>query len=453
MPSTLHTQDYHLTQDSSSDSPGPRIRMSTLHPDRTISKTLSLQASQASTIHLGNHPQTRPSVRVRVPHPQRNQKPKAHGHGEHQLGYLRAPRQQQQQQQPLHRDQADGNEAQSPIHLQMLLALDSSTTIPSDPRADSAGERNTKTQIDCLPEMQQPVRPSRISHLASPILPAPSGSAHRLGITSPNSWKAENIVSSSSKHPLSPQEPQNLGTSEPQDLKPTLLAIKYQLHITSHLISSPLQKKRPPLQPGPSEIFKKSSRHDPSPSPPPSPRPASKHAHRLCAREQQSDRLDPSGGAARDAGHALDVPTEQPHFQPTFPLTHRPSGDADVTSILAVLTSVQSIWTAGSQYPSITAAVYDAAPTSARTSLDRQGYDWNVIVQEPWYAAVPTALRSLVAGQEEALQSAFDNVSAQVASSASRGPRSAVGAGLEMGAAWVSMAMLLGLVVGSGMLW
>ncbi|OWP01613.1 hypothetical protein B2J93_2129 [Marssonina coronariae] len=283
--------------------------------------------------------------------------------------------------------------------------------------------------------MQQPVRPSRIAHLASPILPAPSGSAHRLGITSPNSWKAENIVSSSSKHPLSPQEPQNLGTSEPQDLKPTLLAIN----------PAPQRSSRNP--------------QDMTRLRPRLPLLALLASTRIGFAQENSNptvwipAAEPRVTPATLWTSAPAQPTEQPHFQPTFPLTHRPSGDADVTSILAVLTSVQSVWTAGSQYPSITAAVYDAAPTSARTSLDRQGYDWNVIVQEPWYAAVPTALRSLVAGQEEALQSAFDNVSAQVASSASRGPRSAVGAGLEMGAAWVSMAMLLGLVVGSGMLW
>ncbi|KAI9054246.1 hypothetical protein LZ554_001414 [Drepanopeziza brunnea f. sp. 'monogermtubi'] len=131
---------------------------------------------------------------------------------------------------------------------------------------------------------------------------------------------------------------------------------------------------------------------------------------------------------ATEDGSSSPTTSPKPHFMPTYGSSlslSLPGGTniAAASSIWQALTSVQSTWTAGPAYPSITSAVYQAAPPSARASLDAGAtYDWDQIVQQPWYtSAVPAPVQSLVSAQEQALQSTFDNLSASAGGPPARG--------------------------------
>ncbi|KAL2069377.1 hypothetical protein VTL71DRAFT_14054 [Oculimacula yallundae] len=121
------------------------------------------------------------------------------------------------------------------------------------------------------------------------------------------------------------------------------------------------------------------------------------------------------------------------HFFPQLDATFRypntnTNSAGDASSVWQALSSVQSTWTAGAEYPKITAAVYEAAPESARSSLSMSGYNWDQIVQEPWYSDVDSATQELVLAQEDNLLVTFDSMV-----SVSRAVRaSAVGMGTVM---------------------
>ncbi|KAJ5051653.1 uncharacterized protein L3040_001428 [Drepanopeziza brunnea f. sp. 'multigermtubi'] len=140
---------------------------------------------------------------------------------------------------------------------------------------------------------------------------------------------------------------------------------------------------------------------------------------------------------ATEDGSSSPTTSPKPHFMPTYGSSLSLPGGTNIaaaSSIWQALTSVQSTWTAGPAYPSITSAVYQAAPSSARASLDAAAgatYDWDQIVQEPWYtSAVPAPVQSLISAQEQALQGTFDNLTASAGGLSSRGGRGVVVAGV-----------------------
>ncbi|PVH75378.1 hypothetical protein DL98DRAFT_658175 [Cadophora sp. DSE1049] len=128
---------------------------------------------------------------------------------------------------------------------------------------------------------------------------------------------------------------------------------------------------------------------------------------------------------ATHTGYSISIPTsttntasltsQTPHFLPPLPPTFRLSNskEAYAASIYLALTSVQSTWTAGPDYPSITAAVYEAAPTTVRSSLSQSGYNWPEIVSAPWYNSVDPSVQAQISQQEEALQNTFNDMVAE----------------------------------------
>jgi hypothetical protein len=56
----------------------------------------------------------------------------------------------------------------------------------------------------------------------------------------------------------------------------------------------------------------------------------------------------------------------------------------------------------------IEVAVFYAAPTTAQLSLAISGYNWDIIVAEPWYEDVEEGWRHCVDEQERVLQNGLD---------------------------------------------
>ncbi|KAH7410610.1 hypothetical protein BKA64DRAFT_741275 [Cadophora sp. MPI-SDFR-AT-0126] len=126
---------------------------------------------------------------------------------------------------------------------------------------------------------------------------------------------------------------------------------------------------------------------------------------------------------ATHTGYSISTPTNAINtvslpspFLPPLPPTFRLSNSKEeyAASIYLALTSVQSTWTAGPEYPRITAAVYAAAPSTIHPSLLISGYNWPAIVSSPWYDNVDASVRSQITAQEAALQSMFDMMVEQV---------------------------------------
>ncbi|KAK0120275.1 hypothetical protein ONS95_011681 [Cadophora gregata] len=121
---------------------------------------------------------------------------------------------------------------------------------------------------------------------------------------------------------------------------------------------------------------------------------------------------------ATHLGYGISIPTsttassQTAHFFPPLPSAFHLSRteEAYTASIYSALTSVQSTWTAGSEYPRITAAINAAAPTTLHPSLLASGYNWLEIVTSPWYSSVDASIREEISAQESALQSAFDSM-------------------------------------------
>lgn len=203
------------------------------------------------------------------------------------------------------------------------------------------------------------------------------------------------------------------------------------------------------------------------------------------------------------------ITSQTPHFLPPLSPSFRllNSKEDYAASIYLALTSVQSTWTAGPEYPRIISAIHgtfppppesplllfphlhistvphfhsfifillsqhlfpiiccevilttpkEAAPTSLYPSLLSSGYNWPAIVTASWYSSIDASIQSQISAQESALQSTFDRMVAQAnveaekeaaaeAKSTSRGMRrrEMLGNGWALG-----MSMGMGFVVG-----
>ncbi|CZT43330.1 uncharacterized protein RSE6_03353 [Rhynchosporium secalis] len=127
-----------------------------------------------------------------------------------------------------------------------------------------------------------------------------------------------------------------------------------------------------------------------------------------------------SSPTSKTPGTALTTPP-LPHFYPLIAATFRypnqntkiatnTNNAGDASSVWQALSSIQATWTAGTAYAKITAAVYQAAPESARSSLSVSGYNWDDVVAQPWYDDVDTTTQDQVKAQEEVLQETFDSM-------------------------------------------
>ncbi|CZS94966.1 uncharacterized protein RAG0_04769 [Rhynchosporium agropyri] len=131
-----------------------------------------------------------------------------------------------------------------------------------------------------------------------------------------------------------------------------------------------------------------------------------------------------SSSTSKPPGTAPTTPPA-PHFYPIIAATFRypnqniktatntnnaGAGAGDASSVWQALSSIQATWTAGTAYAKITAAVYQAAPESARSSLSVSGYNWDDVVAQPWYDDVDTTTQDQVKAQEEVLQETFDSM-------------------------------------------
>ncbi|KAF8851355.1 hypothetical protein BDZ45DRAFT_767082 [Acephala macrosclerotiorum] len=101
------------------------------------------------------------------------------------------------------------------------------------------------------------------------------------------------------------------------------------------------------------------------------------------------------------------------HFSPLLPATLRVNA-AEASALLSAFSSCDSTWAAGPQYPGLKIAVYgtEAAPTQAQLSLAANGYNWDAIVRSDWYSTIPGEWQDVIVGQEKALESVFENVTA-----------------------------------------
>ncbi|KAH7346219.1 hypothetical protein BKA65DRAFT_551147 [Rhexocercosporidium sp. MPI-PUGE-AT-0058] len=147
------------------------------------------------------------------------------------------------------------------------------------------------------------------------------------------------------------------------------------------------------------------------------------------------------------ASNATSFTLPTTHFYPpveaTFRFPNTNTNEKDAASVWLALTSVQSTWTKGSEYLKITAAIYEAAPTSARSSLSMSGYNWDKIVQAPWYSDVDASTQNLIQAQEEALQKTFDSMVAK-AEMVSDGDRRRIGSMVGMR---MAVAVLIGIAM------
>ena len=197
-----------------------------------------------------------------------------------------------------------------------------------------------------------------------------------------------------------------------------------------------------------------------------------------------------------------------PHFLPPLSPTFRLSNSKEeyAASIYLALTSVHSTWTARSEYPRITSAVYgtfpfsssplplfpflppiphpplsplpiflpshhlfpitfhedilttpkEAAPASLHPSLQSSGYNWPAIVTAPWYSSINASVRSQIGAQESALQNTFDSMVAQANAEAEKeaavgatGNSGGIGRREMLGNGWaLGMGMGMGFMVG-----
>ena len=76
------------------------------------------------------------------------------------------------------------------------------------------------------------------------------------------------------------------------------------------------------------------------------------------------------------------------------------------TSLASALHSVETSWQGSPQYTTAVAAIYSAAPSSVKSSIDKDGYYYRSITGESWYTkSVPHAVQTAVAGEISAFSS------------------------------------------------
>ncbi|KAE9380826.1 hypothetical protein N431DRAFT_449576 [Stipitochalara longipes BDJ] len=130
----------------------------------------------------------------------------------------------------------------------------------------------------------------------------------------------------------------------------------------------------------------------------------------------------PPGGICSTSIQASSI-TSPPGFFPTWPATVRPD-QSQGDSATALLTSLQSSWSAQPNYTALAGEVYVVAPAEAQYSLAVYGWNWDHIVRSEWYnggtyndsgtmvnyVGVTKSWKEAVVWQELVLQKGFDGI-------------------------------------------
>jgi hypothetical protein len=101
---------------------------------------------------------------------------------------------------------------------------------------------------------------------------------------------------------------------------------------------------------------------------------------------------------------------------------------AQSTSLASALHSVETSWLDSPAWTSARDAIYSAAPSSVRTSIDSSGYGYKEITSQTWYTKVPKAQQTAIAGQI----SAVDSVAAKIVGTPSKSSGGAMKTGVPM---------------------
>ncbi|KAE8446470.1 hypothetical protein EG329_011933 [Mollisiaceae sp. DMI_Dod_QoI] len=90
---------------------------------------------------------------------------------------------------------------------------------------------------------------------------------------------------------------------------------------------------------------------------------------------------------------------------------------AQSTSLASALHSVETTWRDSPAYTSANEAIYSAAPSSVKSSIDKSGYYYGEITSQAWYTkSVPHAVQTAVAGEISAIDSAAEKVLGTISS-------------------------------------
>jgi copper(I)-binding protein len=99
---------------------------------------------------------------------------------------------------------------------------------------------------------------------------------------------------------------------------------------------------------------------------------------------------------------------------------------AQSTSLASALYSVESTWTDSPAYTSAVEAIYSAAPSSVRSSIDASGYYYEQITSQAWYTkSVPGAQKTAISKQIAAIDSAAAKIVGTATSSGKGAMRTA----------------------------